>query len=369
VGSERTENAACAGDNGIFGPVFGLRVKTRSVRRRNTLRHGDFLIFSSEPEPRRRRRTDLVLRPPHRADIGTDEMLDLPAQFDAPPLARSLLGADGASMDLLSRAPELGGAIAIVLGVVLLAAGARVLSTTVVIACASAFGIGAAVLARGADAGEMSLVAGVPVPALAGIAGCAVGALLGLALMRLAIGAATSATFAALALLGTGTFLMAQGVIASPPEAGTPATAVAKELGQDWLASKAGLGAASARETPGTKVAQAADGYARGYWNSLAPQARSTLLLATIIGGVVGLALGTLMPGRAASLVTALCGAGGAILGARILTTPNPAAMLEPGPIGPAGWLCIWIGLTLMGMWMQSRLASRPTRELTTARA
>jgi|GEM_PF-2101155 len=272
-------------------------------------------------------------------------------------------------------------AVGLVGGLVLLAMGARVLSASVIVLGLSVGAFLGLSLGRAAGVGA---VGEVPGSMLTCGVGAVAGGLIGMAMIRLAIGAASTATFGALGLLGSATVLVIGGTIASPRvpttsalatgiseiasvEAGTRVRAATRTNGtragavehaSDGASGSAGSSASSSATDHAIRVAgEQAGAYATDYWSTLPASSRATIVWSTLGGAVLGLALGTLMPRRAAALVTALAGAGGAIIGARVLAMDDASVWLDPGSMGVVGWLAIWIALAAAGMWVQARFA------------
>lgn len=280
-------------------------------------------------------------------------------------------------------------AVGLVGGLVLLAMGARVLSASVIVLGLSVGAFLGLSLGRAAGVGA---VGEVPGSMLTCGVGAVAGGLIGMAMIRLAIGAASTATFGALGLLGSATVLVIGGTIASPRvpttsalatgisesasvEAGTRVRAATRTNGtragavehasdgasgsaSSSASSSAGSSAGSSATDHAIRVAgEQAGAYATDYWSTLPASSRATIVWSTLGGAVLGLALGTLMPRRAAALVTALAGAGGAIIGARVLAMDDASVWLDPGSMGVVGWLAIWIALAAAGMWVQARFA------------
>ena len=299
------------------------------------------------------------------------------ASLQLPPLAPLLPDASGLAAGLplgwLSGAEGLA-AVGLVGGLVLLAMGARVLSASVVVLGLSVGAFLGLSLGRSAGVGD---VGEVPGSMLTCGVGAVAGGLVGMALIRLAIGAASTATFGLLGLLGSAAVLVVGGTINASdvsahvppaPTASSVATGMAEiasaEAGARVRAAAGGSRAGADERASGSaseaavRVAGAQAGmYATDYWSALPEKSRGTIVWSTLGGAVLGLALGTLMPRRAAALVTALAGAGGAIIGARVLAMDDAALALDPGSMGVVGWLAIWIALAAAGMWVQSRLA------------
>ncbi len=272
-------------------------------------------------------------------------------------------------------------AVGLVGGLVLLAMGARVLSASVIVLGLSVGAFLGLSLGRAAGVGA---VGEVPGSMLTCGVGAVAGGLIGMAMIRLAIGAASTATFGALGLLGSATVLVIGGTIASPRvpttsalatgisesasvEAGTRVRAATRTNGtragavehaSDGASGSASSSAGSSATDHAIRVAgEQAGAYATDYWSTLPASSRATIVWSTLGGAVLGLALGTLMPRRAAALVTALAGAGGAIIGARVLAMDDASVWLDPGSMGVVGWLAIWIALAAAGMWVQARFA------------
>ncbi len=283
-------------------------------------------------------------------------------------LARAWTGAEGLS--------GLGGvqvlaAVALVGGLVLLAMGARVLAASVIVAGLATGAVLGLSLGRAAGVGD---VGGVPGSMLTCGVGCVAGGLVGTMLIRLAIGAASTATFGVLGLLGSAAVLVVGGALSAPtlPEArervAGEVAGISREVGREAVreqvaSDREGSSERGAGEGLGSQALQRAGeragAIATDYWSTLPPEARGTIVWSTLGGAVLGLALGTLMPRRAAALVTALAGAGGAIVGARVLAISDPGQWLEPGSPGVVGWLAVWLVLALGGLWVQSRFQRR----------
>lgn len=93
-------------------------------------------------------------------------------------------------------------------------------------------------------------------------------------------------------------------------------------------------------------------------WNSQPTRDRGLLLLALVSGGAIGLAVGMVLPKKAAALVAA--GLGAAMwLGAAVWLA-HGAGIAPRVPLGddPRLWLGIWVGISILGagfQWIGSR--------------
>ncbi len=208
-----------------------------------------------------------------------------------------------------------------------------------------------------------------------------VGAVLGLvaALLafRFAMGFCSAVILAAAASLGVGVYLSNQpdalplGLAGEARERLTPGAADLtdqyKKAVDEYTKSKNGAGSSADATTadPSTSVSAAAADATRQFaqevraeaealWDSTPEKSRLLLLAGAAAGALVGAAVGMAMPKRAASIITAVLGAGVALLAARWLApafeVPGRHLITDRGPIGLLG---IWGALSLFGIIVQ----------------
>lgn len=249
-------------------------------------------------------------------------------------------------------------------GVLLWLAGRILLKPAIVLLLALVGG------ATGASAAP--LVAGdtaAPVAAGAGL-GLTLGALLGLVLFRFAMAVALGAVLAVATPLiaaiplgmpagaegawaAIGSISEGSGRTAGATAAGGPRTSdPAVEPITDPLAEESRnplAGSVSAAEW----VARAAYSALDSEWSELSAGDRAIMALSAMVGAVLGVGVGLILPVWAAGIVSALLGPAVwlpcVVWGARA-TGLIPA---EPLVGGPAGWLMIWAGLAAVGLAVQ----------------
>jgi hypothetical protein len=98
----------------------------------------------------------------------------------------------------------------------------------------------------------------------------------------------------------------------------------------------------------------------RTKWDGMPQKARPTLVLSSVVGGVVGLLLGVIAPTFSAALITALGGSLLWLTGLRVLLV---RLGVPEGPWMPASglaWVGTWLITTLVGLGIQWTLKPKP---------
>jgi hypothetical protein len=268
----------------------------------------------------------------------------------------------GAAGDATVDATLLAG-IAIVVGIMLWAAGARAVS----LAFAAAGGT-AGLFAGFTVANHVSVpdLANIPGPLIAGAGGAALGVVIALVAMRLVVSAAAGITAAAAA---AGVAVLVTPYL--PPQSPFPQPAPTAEVrpiafsqtgvGQpmDFIQSQAGETSDSG--TTGAMSTQAIADQAQAAWDRVPEEFQGHAALGVIAAGLLGAMLGAIWPARVASATTAFMGAAiwplGAIQIQAATGTPLP---IEETPT--QAWLLAWLVLGVVGLGIQ-RLVVRKVAE------
>lgn len=223
-------------------------------------------------------------------------------------------------------------------------------------------------------------VGGIESPYIGLGAGAVIGLALAAAMFRFAMSVAAGLVFLTLGTLGTGVYLSYQPgalnlapmtEVDNPPkpesvpeekpntdslkstiEAARKASQEAKRVvitGEK--ANTRVVGTVAAEQTKAFLQEVTADG--RAYWDRLPPDSRLLLGGIGLGAGIVGLLIGSLMPRKAAALVTSLLGAAAWLASgvwlARALEL-NDRGLLDHGP---TGWLIIWAIAAVIGLVFQ----------------
>lgn len=295
----------------------------------------------------------------------------------------TLLSGVGQSDGLFERLLMAGGAgdatllagIAIVVGIMLWAAGARAVSLAFAAAGGTAGLFAGFTLANNVSVPD---VAGIPGALIAGAGGAALGVVIALVAMRLVVSAAAGVTAAAaaagIAVLVT-PHLPAQPAPSQPVQPVQPAPAAAvqpvafsqiqdEQAGELWEAPASHAPQASnlpsTVATP-TLSTQAITNQAQAAWDRVPEEFQGQAALAIIAAGLFGAMLGAVWPARVASATTAFMGAAiwplGAIQIQAAAGTPLP---IEETPT--QAWLLAWLVLGVVGLGIQ-RLVVRKVAE------
>jgi len=275
-----------------------------------------------------------------------------------------LLSGVGQSDGLIQRLLMAGGVgdttllagIAIVVGIMLWAAGARAVS----LAFAAAGGT-AGLFAGFTLASQVSVpdFAGIPGTLISGAGGAALGVVIALVAMRLVVSAAAGVTAAAAA---AGIAILVTPHL--PPQAAPPQPA--PHVVQPVSFSQDGYDTPEPEVAPRSEPApalstQAIVTQAEAAWNRVPEEFQGQTALAIITFGLLGAMLGAIWPARVASATTAFMGAAiwplGAIQIQAAAGTPLP---IEETPT--QAWLLAWLVLGVVGLGIQ-RLVVRKVAE------
>lgn len=254
--------------------------------------------------------------------------------------------------------------IAVVVGIMLWAAGARAVS----LAFAAAGGT-AGLFAGFTLAGNVNVpdVAGLPGSLIAGAGGAAVGVVIALVAMRLVVSAAAGVTAAAaaacIAVLAT-PHLPAQ--LGTPQAGATQPAPVVQPVGLMQFEAQS-EGAPIDQSSPMTTAdasdvsARAVVDHAEAAWDRVPAGYQGQAAIAVLAAGLLGAVLGAVWPARVASATTAFMGAAiwplGAIQVQAAMGTPLP---IEETPT--QAWLVAWLVLGVVGLGIQ-RLVVRKVAE------
>lgn len=294
-----------------------------------------------------------------------------------------MLSGVGQSDGLFERLLMAGGAgdatllagIAIVVGIMLWAAGARAVSLAFAAAGGTAGLFAGFTLANNVSVPD---VAGIPGALIAGAGGAALGVVIALVAMRLVVSAAAGVTAAAaaagIAILVT-PHLPPQGTTSQPVQT-TPAAAVQPvafsqtqdEQADDFWETQVDQApeASDSPSSPSTDTTpnlstQAITDQAEAAWDRVPEEFQGQAALAIIAAGLMGAMLGAVWPARVASATTAFMGAAiwplGAIQIQAAAGTPLP---IEETPA--QAWLLAWLVLGVVGLGIQ-RLVVRKVAE------
>jgi hypothetical protein len=215
------------------------------------------------------------------------------------------------------------------------------------------------------------------------VAGCVVACLL----FRFALAACSGVVFAALGLLGSSVYLNHQTpqtvgppmrLLLAPmpehepdPDADTVSRIAAESLvgaGVDPAIAGAALSSETVEkirpkiEEQAERAQQFAQEMGRRWgeaWASVEPGTRMIMLGACVVGGVVGVLFGLLMPKRSAAVVTSLAGSAIALMSivwlAGAFEAPGRSVFEQP----PQGMVVIWVIASLVGMIIQMSLLNK----------
>lgn len=270
-------------------------------------------------------------------------------------LIERLLMAGGAG-DATSHVTLLAG-IAIVVGIMLWAAGARAVSLAFAAAGGTAGLFAGFTLANHVNVPDL---ANIPGPLIAGAGGAALGVVIALVAMRLVVSAASGITAAAAA---AGIAILVTPHLPPKPATPQPAPTVVVQpvsLPQD------GFGSPEAQAAPQSATAsvlstRAIAEQAGDAWDRVPEEFQGQAALAIIAFGLFGAMLGAIWPARVASATTAFMGAAiwplGAIQIQAATGTPLP---IEETPT--QAWLLAWLVLGVVGLGIQ-RLVVRKVAE------
>lgn len=161
--------------------------------------------------------------------------------------------------------------------------------------------------------------------------------------------------------------------VLSAPEVRAEGEAAAADRARDRDARRGDSGASSAEKQDlwkrtGEVVGRA--GYAaagvidewRAWWLGLDAQRQTSLLLAAVAAGALGLALGVLFPTMAATVATAGLGAAAWMWAGTWLAFAMSAPKREMLPAQPSTWLMLWAGVALLGAIIQTGVPGRRSR-------
>lgn len=276
-------------------------------------------------------------------------------------LFERLLMAGGAG-DATSHV-TLAAGIAIVVGIMLWAAGARAVSLAFAAAGGTAGLFAGFTLANNVSVPDL---AGIPGPLIAGAGGAALGVVIALVAMRLVVSAAAGVTAAAaaagIAILVT-PHLPAQ---TTPPQPTPTASMQPVAFSQTGFDQPVDVAESQAVDTPASDTAstlssQAIADQAEAAWDRVPEEFQGQAALAIIAAGLMGAMLGAVWPARVASATTAFMGAAiwplGAIQIQAAAGTPLP---IEETPT--QAWLLAWLVLGVVGLGIQ-RLVVRKVAE------
>jgi hypothetical protein len=255
--------------------------------------------------------------------------------------------------------------IAIVVGIMLWAAGARAVSL------AFAAAGGTAGLFAGFTLANVVAVpdfAGLPGGLLAGAAGAAVGVVIALVAMRLVVAAAAGVTAAAaaagIAILATPHLPAHLGSPPAQPAASVQPVAFSQPVDSSpppsdpWAAV---IEQANPKGDDQTRYGRVIVDRASAAWQRVPEQFQGHATIAVLAAGLLGAMLGAIWPARIASATTAFMGAAiwplGAIQMQAAAGTPLP---IEETPA--QAWLLAWLVLGVVGLGIQ-RLVVRKVAE------
>ncbi len=101
----------------------------------------------------------------------------------------------------------------------------------------------------------------------------------------------------------------------------------------------------------------------RAWWLGLDAQRQTSLLLAALAAGALGLAAGVLFPTMAATVATAGLGAAAWMWAGTWLAFAMSAPKREMLPAQPSTWLMLWGGIALLGAIIQTGVPGRRLRK------
>lgn len=256
------------------------------------------------------------------------------------------------AIGLDSEAAWLAG-VAVVVGIMLWAAGARAISLAF-----AALGGTAGLFAGFALAQQINIpeIANLPGGLVVGTGGAALGVVIALVAMRLVIAAAAGATAAAAAagLAVLVTPHLPQHLLPPPAE---PSARVASHAPAIVPVGLSTLPEADARAPSAGALAR----HAEGAWQRIPAELRGHAAIGVLGAGLLGSMLAALWPGRIASATTAFLGAAIWPIGALQMQAAAGTPMAIEHTPAPA-WLVGWLVLGVVGLVIQ-RLVVRKVAE------
>ncbi|UYV11784.1 MAG: hypothetical protein NCW75_10800 [Phycisphaera sp.] len=255
--------------------------------------------------------------------------------------------------------------IAIVVGIMLWAAGARAVSLAFAAAGGTAGLFAGFTLANNVSVPD---AAGIPGPLIAGAGGAALGVVIALVAMRLVVSAAAGVTAAA-AAAGIAVLVTPHLPPQTPTPQPTPTPTASLQpvaFSQTGFDQPVDVAESQAVDTPASDTAsplstQAIADQAEAAWDRVPEEFQGQAALAIIAAGLMGAMLGAIWPARVASATTAFMGAAiwplGAIQIQAAAGTPLP---IEETPT--QAWLLAWLVLGVVGLGIQ-RLVVRKVAE------
>ncbi|MEY3230750.1 MAG: hypothetical protein RL689_839 [Planctomycetota bacterium] len=271
--------------------------------------------------------------------------------------------------------------VVLVAGLILCAAGAKLLRPVYLMMVAAACSLLVGLLAPNFIADRLL---GLPSPVIGMAVGAVLGTLLALATFRFALGLTTCGAFIIAA------FLSAAAYLSTIPGAIPPLAEHGERLGTAWserieeapqayamtqarrliAVAASTLAATPADSTREDEVAANTRGFVddcfhafHEAWASLPGDTRLTFIATCLAGAMLGFALGVAAPAKAGAAITSLAGAMLVLLsGAWLL---HVAGVIEPtlAERGALGWLAAWIGLALIALVFQWPKKSPPKGE------
>jgi hypothetical protein len=267
----------------------------------------------------------------------------------AEPLVAAARGHASSAIDLAAAYPAL--VIALGIGLALWLVGDRLFRPAASLAGAIA---GALMGLAISSSWNGETLGGVPAPYAAIGLGSLLGLAIGAAMYRLAVGAA-----AALALAGVAGAI-AGAVALHEPAGGTPERPETIAEASRWRDDAHRLERVSF-DPEGTlgelrAAANSAGSALRQEWEAIPGEARSMILAASLLGCVLGFAVGVLRPRTSGPAVAAL--AGSALwIGATTALLVQAGRDLPPPPTSrPGAWLTAWLLVALVGFAVQRRV-------------
>jgi hypothetical protein len=208
------------------------------------------------------------------------------------------------------------------------------------------------------------LAPGVPAPYAAIGIGALLGLAVGAAMYRLAVGGA-----AALTLAGVAGAIAGAVALAEPPAQALERPETIKEARAQAAQVEHAAFDPDATLSTLRSAAESARSSLRAEWQAVPEHARNMILAASILGSVLGFALGVIRPRTAGPAVAAL--AGSALwLGATTALLIQTGRGAPPLPTArPGAWLAAWLLVALVGFAVQRRvirpgaLVEKPERE------
>ena len=216
-------------------------------------------------------------------------------------------------------------------------------------------------------------VASIPSPYVGLAGGAIVGGIVAAMLFRMAITVSAVGAFAAGGLLAGACFLQfAPRLIPPepPPPLASPESAVDLDALTTGLDTSLGRAASIKRELaehldPETRaMLHTAAGQTRRFfehlarqtrtlWADLSPREQAVLVGGSLVGGVLGLLVGLVMPRKSAAIVTAMAGAGLWLASATWLAHAAQIPGRELLHRSPLAWAAIWLAVSALGVAVQ----------------